>query len=475
MSVTRRTVLGLSAALWVPACGDDDPGGATASPDGGDLDAAPGTTDGGVAPSAEAASETTAPFVSGPEPSPPWAAPGAEDTAAFAWGVQTGDVTSTSVLIGVRTTESALDLTVVRGTTAGWVDETKRTDLTPDAGVIRLELGDLAPDTTYALAFYSKDGTRRSRVARFRTAPPLGFARVIRFGATSCLALDGAPFSNLTQCAADGPLDFFCLLGDTVYADGQDDFEGLWKGALAQQGLRDITAATSVIGIWDDHEVHDNWSWTTEGIQARHDAALLAFNRSIPHRDGPAGSKLYRKLAWGDALDVFVLDCRDERRNGQYISDLQMDWLKAGLEASTARFKIILNSVPIIDFSQTVIGTIQASDRWQGYQQRAEILEHIEVRNIQGVLWLSGDFHFGLISRVDPPGKLASEQWEVMCGPGGSSINIAVQGISPGAQITDVIKELNSVLFEADPEKGTVKVRFVGNAGQLLAARTLQL
>lgn len=470
MTVSRRTFLGLSAGLLVPLAPGCSAEGRAHAGDGG-------SADGGGArlPDGALADGGTGPFGSGPEPPSPWTASGSQDDAAFAWGVQAGDADPTSIVLSVRTTEPKVGLRVVRGIADGWTTAVDKKDIVPESGVAQVELGDLAPDTTYSFAFFSADGARRSRAGRFRTALPAGATRTIRFGATSCLGPANAPFANLSQVANAGPLDFFCLLGDTIYADGEDDIENVWRTALSQKGLSDITAATSVIGIWDDHEVDNNWSWSTSGIQARHDAALAAFNRAIPHRSGPAGAKLFRKLSWGDALDVFVLDCRDERHNDDYISSIQMDWLKAGLVASKARFKIILNSVPIMDFSQTPIGSFQASDRWQGYAQRAEILEHIETKNITGVLWVTGDFHFGLITHVGPPGALGENQWEVFCGPSGSAINVAVQGLSTGPQITDIVKTWNAVLFEADPGTGTIDVRFVGDSGQTLAQRALTI
>ncbi|MFO0003851.1 MAG: alkaline phosphatase D family protein, partial [bacterium] len=126
-------------------------------------------------------------------------------------------------------------------------------------------------------------------------------------------------------------------------------------------------------------------------------------------------------------LDLFALDCRGERRDGNYISPEQMAWLKAELSASTARFKVILNSVPITDLS-AIFGTTQAMDRWQGYPaQREEILAHIRDDAVEGVLWITGDVHYAQIGRVDPAGGPGEDQWEVFCGPGGSTLNVLVE------------------------------------------------
>ncbi|MEW5852187.1 MAG: alkaline phosphatase D family protein [Myxococcota bacterium] len=457
MKVTRREFVALASAL-LPACGVTT-GSTGNNGEGGNPDAGNnGTT-----------------FQPGPEPSP-WTAPGTQDDVAFAWGVQTGDVTATSALLSVRTLESTVTLTVMRGTAGGWEQVSTGQAFTPSDDVVQLELTELLPDTSYAVVFHGEDGERRSRVARFRTAPPADFTRVIRFGATSCLG-GNRPWDTLTF-ASDERLDFFVLLGDTIYADdppNQYDFEGKWSSALKVFGLNDVTASTSVIATWDDHEVSDNWSHETPGMTARAAEAMTSFRRAIPQRGGPDGV-LWRKLSWGGAMDVFVLDCRGERLDGNYVSPEQLAWLKQELSASRAKFKIMVNSVPIADFTGTVVGTARQEDRWQGYpQQREELLQHIKDNNITGVLWVAGDFHIAGIGTVDPVGGPAENTFEVLAGPGGSPINQFAGFFNPDDRFLVVVKTWNYTYFEADPATGKVLVRYVGDDGSVLAEETLQV
>jgi alkaline phosphatase D len=349
--------------------------------------------------------------------------------------------------------------------------------VTIEDGMVHLELDELWTDTTYAIAFFAEDGRRRSRVARFRTAIPAGESRIVRFGATSCLGDDDEPWPSLSHSPAER-LDFFLLLGDTIYADNNPNqfvFDTKYETALSLSGLNDLTAGTSVVATWDDHEVDNNWSWDDNGIQQLHADALANFRRYIPQREGPNGV-IWRKLSWGDAIDLFVLDCRGERLSGNYVTPQQMNWLKQELSASTATFKIILNSVPIYDFTGTVIGVIGADDRWQGYPaQRAEILAHIELDGITGVLWVAGDVHFGAIGKVDPSGGVAENQWEVIAGPAGSFINLSAILIPENERTPVVVTEHNWVLFEADPAAGTISVQFIADDNQVVGEQTLQL
>lgn len=414
----------------------------------------------------------------GPEPAP-WQPPGTEDPVAFAFGVQTGDAVLDGVLVSCRTLEPSVTCVVVRGTDAGWEEVQRHEGLVPDDKVTQLELVDLVPDTTYAVAFYAEDGSdRRSSPARVRTALYPGSTRVVKFAATSCLG-GNEPWESLSRAAAYLP-DFFVLLGDTIYADpdwGQDfDHEADWEAALIQQGLRDISQATSLVATWDDHEVRNDWRGDDDDMPAFKDVALTAFRRAIPMREGSGAiSNLWRRLAWGDTLELFVLDCRSERFGDEYVSREQLDWLKQGLVDSTARFKIVCNSVPICDMDDVYFG-IAAEDRWDGYAaQRSELLDWIRDSGAEGVLFIAGDFHWGALATIGRPGFDHDDLYEVFCGPGGSTINPLMAVVNANDHYLEVIKRHNVTLFEADPAAGTVRVLFVADDGSVIADRTLTL
>jgi alkaline phosphatase D len=411
---------------------------------------------------------------SGPGPEPdPWQAPGTEDLDAFAWGLQVGDARPDRVLLSLRASENEVDLRIMRGVEDGWEEVASVDGVALAIGSAQVELDGLAPDTTYSVAAYTPDGGRRSPVARFRTAPAEDQSRVIRFGASSCFG-GNEPWSTLSHAAAE-KLDFFLLLGDTIYADNTPDAEldAHWGRALATPGLRDLTSSTSIVSTWDDHEVGNNWSFATPGIEERVVLAREAFHRALPIADGLGEHNIYRKLSWGKALDLFVLDSRGERRNGNYISADQMSWFKDALSQSTARFKVVLNSVPVTDLA-ALVGDVEADDRWQGYPaQRDEILGHIADAGITGVIWLSGDFHIGAMGKVDPTGGVAAEQWEILCGPTGSPINPFSSYINANEQVVQLIKEHNATLFEANPDTGEIHVRFINDAGDVIHEQTI--
>lgn len=444
---SRRTVLiSLSAASLLPACGR--------------------SSDTGTAPEATP--------VRDPEPDP-WAPDGTEDDSVFPWGVQVGDATDSGALLSVETTAKSLTLVVMQGSDGEWREVDREEGLTPEDGHLQIELTDLSPDTAWSVVFYEPGGAR-SAPARFRTALAAGDARVVVFGATSCLG-GNTPWPSLSQAAAER-YDFFCFLGDTVYADGSTtaaDYQWHWDAAMSTGGMRDLCQSTGLIVTWDDHEVDNNWSWQDAGIEERFQNALDWFGRALPHRTGQGVAGIWRKLSWGDTLDVFVLECRAERSaaDGVYLSRAQLDWLKAELSASPARFKIILNSVPITDFYDA-IGLLAEEDRWSGFpEQREELLTH--AADIPGVLWVSGDLHWGTLSQVDPDGGVAADQHEVLAGPGGSFLNIAADLVVNREQYPILFAEWNHTRFSCDPGTGVVSVSFIGDDGSVLYEQDLSL
>lgn len=406
------------------------------------------------------------------EPSP-WQAGGTVDGVTFPTGVQVGDATDAGAVVSVHTL-APITLVVAVAAAGDWTEHARIGPLDPIDGVVQIALAGLPADSAISVVAYVDD-SRRSAVTRFRSAlAPAADARVVVFGITSCLG-GNEPWPGLTRAATE-QLDFFALIGDTVYANNATtiaDYRADWNEALLVAGLIDLTASTSIIATWDDHEVGNDWNWETIPPE-QFAAARTAYREALPQGAGPDGDSIWRRLSWGKTLDIFVLDSRGERRDGRYLSPAQAIWLKSELTASKSRFKIVLNSVPITDLS-TLFGAALESDRWQGYPaERQDILAH--TADIPGILWLAGDHHYGQIGHVDPEGGAAHAQWEVLVGPSGSNVNLlATLYTGDDPQYTDVIAAWNWVRVTCDPGRGTVRIQHVADDGTGLSDVTLIL
>lgn len=411
----------------------------------------------------------------GPEPEP-WDPGLTEDELAFPWGVVVGDPMAFSAEVGGRTAETeALTVVLAVADGDGWAEVARVEGVEVLDTAFQTQLTGLEADTAYSLYALCADGARRSAVARFRTAPDAATPlRKIVLGATSCFG-GNWPFPCMSS-AADARLDLFLLLGDTVYADGAstlDEYRAFYELNLSSPTMRALFGSVGVVATWDDHEVDNNWSWDEVSVE-KFDAARAAYWEALPQGRGEGGTGIWRLIPWGPSLDLIVLDSRGERRDGNYLSLEQMAWLKATLSASTARFKLILNSTPITDMTNWY-GDAFVTDRWQGYAQREEILSYLQENAIEGVLWVSGDHHLGMVNRVDPPGAAGASQWEVLTGPTGSRINVLGELLELDEQFQMVVLAWNWTRFELDPNLGTATVTFIGDDGGSLAEMTLQL
>jgi alkaline phosphatase D len=220
---------------------------------------------------------------------------------------------------------------------------------------------------------------------------------------------------------------------------------------------------------WDDHEVENDWN--PESMKSSTvDAAFACFFDHAPcARTTAAPNRIWRSARWGKTVEVFVLDSRSERRpstrssaNAQYLSAEQLAWLEASLVASPARFKLIMNSVPITNMPS--VWDLYKVDRWEAYPaQRTRILKYIDDHQIPGVLWLSGDFHLAFISQVATSGP-GRTQREVLCGPGAQNANLLLSSLQP-PQFSFKTGTNNYTTLRFDPASGEVRVGYHDGAG----------
>lgn len=354
-------------------------------------------------------------------------------TSNFPIGLASGDATPSSVVLTTRYLgpARALRLAVSPGD-APVSAAAPRLDVTPaDGGFVSVTVEGLAPATWHRYAFEAVDAlgqvVETSAEGRFRTAFAADTVAPMKLGAVSCTKYSH-DFAALKSAGARSDLDAFILLGDICYADGaktDDEFRAHWGHTLDTPEYRALRAATSVVPLWDDHEIRNNWERATLDPQL-FQTALKAFRQHQPVRPNPAApEKLWRKLSWGRTVDLFVMDSRSERDrdHGHYVSPEQLAWLIDGVTNSPAAFKLILNTVPIGSFDTPFFGPF-GDDMWLGYpDQRREVLQAIDDAGTRGVVWVSGDFHLASIGRVSREGEPGGTQLEVLVGPGAQSPN----------------------------------------------------
>jgi len=210
-------------------------------------------------------------------------------------------------------------------------------------------------------------------------------------------------------------IDQMILMGDQIYADDLaafnanktvEQFFERYRTAFSQKHIKKLMSRLSTYMILDDHEIENDWpakatekDYKTVYPNAIHayQAYQLSHSPNIPIKRGKLeGTPRHLWYKYSDGCcDFFVMDCRTERivEDGQLIemvSAEQMRALRRWLADTSGNVKIIISSVPFFpDF-----GSKDNIDKWSGCErQRQELLTFIETREIDSVVFFSGDVH----------------------------------------------------------------------------------
>jgi len=360
-----------------------------------------------------------------------------EDEGVFPAGVIAGEPQPTSMLLWTQADQTEnLRLKVwlpgIDPADASRVDLLYDEAVTPsDLGFVHQRVEAVVPGRRHEYAFFVEatpgSPTARSRIGSFLAAPPEGALTRLTLSGTHGTHHKEAPYPNLVKNAELEPFAIYIHTGDSVYADGattRADYHEYWLDNWQTAGFRAVLEDAVYLPVWDDHEVKNNFNPETID-PAQLQAGIDAFFDYNPMARFPnAPNRYWRTWRWGDTVEFFALDCRSERKpstrdrpDAEYISVAQMTWFKDALSSSTAVFKIVLDSVPIMNLDPKIWMTV--GDSWRGYPaQRDELIEFMVSEELENVFFVTGDFHMATVGRLEAVGTPGDHIWEFMLGPG---------------------------------------------------------
>ena len=324
---------------------------------------------------------------------------------------------------------------------------------------VKIELKKLKANTTYYYQFQANG--KKSIVGRTKTAPANSSGQV-KFAVVSCSHFEWGYFSGYKRIAERKDLTAVIHLGDYIYEYPDDyqysspslrdervvfpkhetvtleDYRLRYSTYRLDPNLREAHRLHPFINVWDDHELAND-AWTdgaqnhqpeNEGLwKKRKQSARKAYFEWIPIRESKASKSIYRHLSFGKLVDLFMIDTRIEGRNKQcdnitspelvanertLLGDTQKAWLKNKLNQSQATWKLIGNQVMFSEFNvwwavdpknpkfdtPTKLESVFL-DIWDGYpSERLELINFISKKNIQNVVFLTGDFHSSFASEI---------------------------------------------------------------------------
>ncbi len=407
----------------------------------------------------------------------------------FYHGVASGDPTQNSVILWTRLTtdetDPVVEWKVATDTFMRNVIQSGTATTSADKDyTIKADVTGLQPNTYYFYEFsYDNKYSLRGRTKTL----PVGNVDKLRFAVVSCSSFPHGYFNVYQAINQRNDVDAIIHLGDYIYEYGKNEYGTVRVPeptneilSLADYRLRHsmykldsmlmrLHQQFPFFTIWDDHEFADNsytdgaenHSPTTEGSwKNRKSAALEAYAEWMPIRsvDTATSVKIYRKYSIGNLVDLFFLDTRITARKEQNIlasisgvddsthyllGPEQFDWLKTGLQQSTATWKVIGQQVMMAPFK--VFNIAFNSDQWDGYpSERKKFFKMVNDNHINNLIVLTGDIHSAWASDL----PFGTTPYNMHTGAGSAGVEFVTTAVtSPAIPLTGILGNIAEDAF----------------------------
>ena len=297
---------------------------------------------------------------------------------------------------------------------------------------LKIDVDGLEEDSWYYYQFDFQG--RKSSIGRTKTAPT-GDTDSLRFAVVSCSNYELGYFNVYKELPTRNDLDAVIHLGDYFYEYGVtvplvdreveptyeilslEDYRTRYSHYRLDKDLQFVHQQYPMINVWDDHEsANDSWYGGaenhTEGTEGawvdRKAYAQQAWNEWLPARlpDPASNDKIYRRIRYGDLLDILMMDTRLTGRDEQLspldaaigdsarslLGNEQRAWLMDALSDTTTQWKVLGQQVMVAPIE--LFGVALNADQWDGYPaERQRVYDHIMDNDIEDVVVITGDIH----------------------------------------------------------------------------------
>lgn len=405
----------------------------------------------------------------------------------FRYGVASGDVTATSVVLWTRVEEpGSRDVPVEwsmwteggRPVAHGRCLARAESDHT-----CHVLVEGLSPGTSYHYVF----GSNGDRIAgRTRTLPAA--SSTLRIAVACCSRWGWPGFDRLGSILSEQP-DLVLHLGDYIYEVGEtppdgpttdpphdcrtlDDYRRRYRQHRSHPSLRRLHAAVPLIAVWDDHEVSDNAPDPDD--EDRRAAGQRAWREWMPTRSIDDGATLDRRCTIEGLVDLVLVDTRYRRRppvdtdgpstsrpDTALLDEQQWSGIEQAADTDVP-WVVVANQVHV---SPMRLGWLPRwrwppwrplvnPDQWDGFPAERERLADILGRARGTPVVLSGDLHAGWSRRLRHEGRTVAHE---LTAPSisGTTFAEAVRERTglPGWLVRRVVRWLNPGIDHVDLER----------------------
>jgi alkaline phosphatase D len=283
--------------------------------------------------------------------------------------------------------------------------------------VLAARIPGLAPGAAYRYRIEAGGDLREGVVRTQRYWSRASDAAEITIAIGSChylpnpnpvLRRDGGGYRIFDAIAAKRP-DVMLWLGDNLYLQTPDFLDpssmaARYRQARSFEPLQNLLTATTHLAILDDHDYGPN---DADGSYVLKGETLQLFERYWPNPSyglpGVAGAFGWARV--GD-VELFLLDDRTWRYPDRYpdvpektmFGVAQFEWLKQALLSSHARIKLVAAGGQFWNRASRFEGLHQFP------QEQRRLAAWLTAQRIDGVIFLSGDRHFGELLKIERAG-----------------------------------------------------------------------
>ncbi|XP_019460986.1 PREDICTED: uncharacterized protein LOC109360498 [Lupinus angustifolius] len=255
----------------------------------------------------------------------------------------------------------------------------------------------------------------------------------------SRIAFGSCSNQNAPQPIWNAVLDFnpqiFIWLGDNIYGDikrpfklfgrertigpwknaprfipsSEEEMEAKYRKAKSNLGYAKLKENAEVIGTWDDHDYGLNDAGKEFHRKIINQKLLLDFldePQDSPRRKQAGVYASYKHGPPGRDVQIILLDTRYHRdplgSDGTILGNSQWSWLERELKGSSAAITIIGSSIQVISNLSATVQPLFSMESWAHFpRERDRLFKLIADSKRGGVFFISGDVHFGEITRYD--------------------------------------------------------------------------
>jgi alkaline phosphatase D len=224
----------------------------------------------------------------------------------------------------------------------------------------------------------------------------------IAFG--SCSAHFGK--QRIWKSVVDKDPDLWIWLGDNIYADTEDMEKMAYRYAQldTNENYNLLKQSVPIIATWDDHDFGGNDVGKNYPKKAESQQLFLRFFNEPKNSKRWKQQGVYASYTYGSderKVKVILLDTRynrdDPGSEADMLGEEQWQWLESEMRSNDAKITIIGSSIQFVN-------AFKGFECWSKFPtSQKRILDLVAATKLKGVFFISGDVHFGEVSKRQYP------------------------------------------------------------------------